>query len=54
MLSKKNAIDLASHEVSVSPITPSSSVKRSVLAMSMRFNYDANPSSCAQNGPARN
>lgn len=43
MLSKKNSTYLASHEASLSLITPSSSVKRSVLAMSMRFIYDTNP-----------
>lgn len=47
--SKKNP-----QEASLSHVAQTSSVKRSVLAMSMRFTYDANPSLIAQNGSARN
>jgi hypothetical protein len=39
---------------SFSQVATTSSVKRSVLAMSMRFTYDANPPLFAQHGPARN
>lgn len=52
--SRKARIYLASQEDSLPHVAPTSSVKRSVLAMSMRFTYDANPPSFAQNGPARN
>lgn len=52
--SRKVRIYLASQEDCLPHIAPTSSVKRSVLAMSMRFTYDANPPSFAQNGPARN
>ena len=52
--SRKARIYLASQEDTLPHVATTSSVKRSVLAMSMRFTYDANPPLFAQHGPARN